>query len=79
MVEDTIDNRLLIRAYLKNTPYEVDEAENGEIAVSKFKAQAYSLVLMDVQMPVMDGYAATQAIRAWEQAQGGSRRRPSSP
>jgi two-component system sensor histidine kinase/response regulator len=70
VVEDTVDNRLLIRAYLKNTPYEVDEAEDGEIAVSKFKAQAYSLVLMDVQMPVMDGYAATQAIRAWEQAQG---------
>jgi two-component system sensor histidine kinase/response regulator len=70
LVEDTIDNRLLIRAYLKNTPYEVDEAENGEIAVSKFKAQAYSLVLMDVQMPVMDGYAATQAIRTWEHAQG---------
>jgi two-component system, sensor histidine kinase and response regulator len=70
VVEDTVDNRLLIQAYLKNTPYEVDEAENGEIAVSKFKAQAYSLVLMDVQMPVMDGYAATQAIRAWEQAQG---------
>jgi signal transduction histidine kinase/CheY-like chemotaxis protein len=70
LVEDTVDNRLLIRAYLKNTPYEVDEAENGEIAVSKFKTQAYSLVLMDVQMPVMDGYAATQAIRAWEHAQG---------
>jgi CheY-like chemotaxis protein len=70
LVEDTVDNRLLIRTYLKNTPYEVDEAENGEIAVSKFKAQAYSLVLMDVQMPVMDGYAATQAIRTWEHAQG---------
>jgi CheY-like chemotaxis protein len=75
LVEDTVDNRLLLRAYLKNTPYEVDEAENGEIAVSKFKTQAYSLVLMDVQMPVMDGYAATQAIRAWEHAQG----RPPTP
>jgi two-component system sensor histidine kinase/response regulator len=75
LVEDTIDNRLLIRAYLKNTPYEVDEAENGEIAVSKFKTRAYSLVLMDVQMPVMDGYAATQAIRTWEHAQG----RPPTP
>lgn len=73
LVEDTVDNRLLIKAYLKNTPYEIDEAENGEIAVSRFKARSYSLVLMDVQMPVMDGYTATRMIRAWEREQG---RRP---
>ncbi len=70
LVEDTVDNRLLIKAHLKNTPYEVEEAGNGEVAVSKFKARSYSLVLMDVQMPVMDGYTATRAIRAWEREQG---------
>ncbi len=70
LVEDTPDNRLLIRAYLKRTPHQLDEAENGEIAVQKFRENRYDLVLMDVQMPVMDGYAATRAIREWEKAQG---------
>ncbi len=70
LVEDTADNRLLIRAYLKRTPHQLDEAENGEVAVRKFRENDYDLVLMDVQMPVMDGYAATRAIRAWEREQG---------
>jgi CheY-like chemotaxis protein len=69
LVEDNIDNRVLVKAYLKNSPYQVDEADNGEVAVAKFKAGNYSLVLMDVQMPVMDGHEATQAIRAWEKEQ----------
>jgi len=75
LVEDTADNRLLIRAYLKKTGIELDEAENGEIAVRKFKQGDYALVLMDVQMPVMDGHAATREIRAFERAEG----RPPTP
>ena len=70
LVEDSEDNRLLIKSYLKNLSYEIDVAENGEIAVRKFTSSRYDLVLMDMQMPVMDGYAATQAIRRWEQEQG---------
>ena len=66
LVEDSEDNRLLILSYLKKTPYQIDIAENGEIAVEKFKSGEYDLVLMDIQMPVMDGYAATKAIRKWE-------------
>jgi len=66
LVEDSRDNRLLIQAYLKKTPHQVDIAENGQIAVDKFTAQKYDLVFMDMQMPVMDGYTATQKIRAWE-------------
>lgn len=69
LVEDNPDNRLLIKAYLKKEPYEIVEAENGEIAVETFTAADFDLVLMDVQMPVMDGYAATRAIRAWEREQ----------
>jgi signal transduction histidine kinase/ActR/RegA family two-component response regulator len=75
LVEDTKDNRLLIHAYLKQTSHRLDDAENGEIACGKFKSGHYDLVLMDMQMPVMDGYAATRAMREWEQANY----RPSTP
>ena len=68
LVEDSTDNRTITIAYLKDTPYRVDIAENGAIAVEKFVAGRYDLVLMDRQMPVMDGLAATRAIRAWEQS-----------
>jgi CheY-like chemotaxis protein len=66
LAEDSEDNRLLIQSYLKKTPYQIDIAENGEIAVEKFISEKYDLVLMDMQMPVMDGYTATKAIRKWE-------------
>ncbi|MBA5865123.1 MAG: response regulator [Nitrospira sp. CR1.3] len=66
LVEDSPDNQLLIRAYLKQTPYRLDVAEHGAIAVDKFKTGHFDLILMDMQMPVMDGYEATRAIRAWE-------------
>ena len=69
-MEDAEDNRTLIEAYFKNTPHRVDDAENGKQALEMFTAGDYDLVLMDVQMPVMDGYQATRAIRAWEQEQG---------
>jgi PAS domain S-box-containing protein len=70
LVEDSQHNRLLVQSYLKKTPYQVDIAENGEVAVAKFMLATYDLVLMDVQMPVMDGYAATEAVREWERANG---------
>lgn len=72
LVEDNPDNRLLIKAYLKREPYDVDEAENGEEALAMFKNKAYDLVLMDVQMPIMDGHTATREIRAYEAASGGA-------
>jgi two-component system, sensor histidine kinase and response regulator len=70
LVEDSADNRLLIQAYLKKTSDHVETAENGEIAVKKFKSGKYDIVLMDVQMPVMDGYTATGEIRKWENENG---------
>jgi PAS domain S-box-containing protein len=70
LVEDSEDNRFLIQSYLKKTPCRLDIAENGEAAVEKFKTFTYDLVLMDVQMPVMDGYTATREIRKWEREHG---------
>jgi CheY-like chemotaxis protein len=67
LVEDSPDNQLLVRSYLKQPDYFVDIAEDGAIALDKFKSAHYDVILMDVQMPVMDGYAATKAIRSWEQ------------
>ena len=68
LVEDSADNRLITVAFLAETPYWVDIAENGAIALEKFIAGSYDLVLMDRQMPVMDGLTATRAIRDWEKA-----------
>jgi len=70
LVEDSPDNRTITVAYLRDTPYRIESAENGAVAYEKFVAGHHDLVLMDRQMPVMDGLAATRAIRAWEKAQG---------
>ena len=67
LVDDSDDNRTLIRSYLKKTPHEVVEAENGQIAYEKVKKDRYDVVFMDMQMPIMDGYQATKQIRKWEQ------------
>jgi CheY-like chemotaxis protein/nitrogen-specific signal transduction histidine kinase len=66
LVEDSPDNQVLVRSYLKQTPYRLDIADHGAIALELFKNGIYDLILMDMQMPVMDGYEATRAIRAWE-------------
>jgi PAS domain S-box-containing protein len=68
LVEDSPDNRTITVAYVEDTPYRIDVAENGAIACRMFKAAHYDLVLMDRQMPVMDGLTATREFRAWEQA-----------
>ena len=68
LAEDSPDNCTITMAYLEETPYRVEIAETGAIACEKFKAGHYDLVLMDRQMPVMDGLTATRTIRAWEYA-----------
>jgi CheY-like chemotaxis protein len=72
LADDSEDNRFLIQAYLRNSRYILDTAENGTVACQKFMTHSYDLVLMDMQMPVMDGYAATRQMRAWEKETGTS-------
>ncbi|MGH7837878.1 MAG: response regulator, partial [Candidatus Binataceae bacterium] len=62
LVEDAPDNRLVIRAYLKHQPHVLDEAEDGEIGMRKFSQGLYDVVLMDLQMPVIDGFEAMRRM-----------------
>ncbi|MFC1684292.1 ATP-binding protein, partial [Pseudomonadota bacterium] len=66
VAEDSEDIRLLILSYLKSLPHTVDMAVNGAEAVEKYRAANYDLILMDMEMPVMDGYTAVKTIRELE-------------
>ena len=72
LAEDSADNCTIALAYLEDTPYWVEIAANGAVACELFEAGQFDLVLMDRQMPVMDGLTATRTIRAWEKANGRS-------
>lgn len=69
LVDDNEENRFLILTYLKKFPFTIDIAENGEIALEKMKQTTYDIVLMDIQMPIMDGLEATKLYRTWEKTQ----------
>jgi signal transduction histidine kinase/CheY-like chemotaxis protein len=68
LVDDSEDNRILVQAFLNDVRYKVTEAVNGEVAVAAVKAKRFDLILMDMQMPILDGYSATREIRLWETA-----------
>jgi len=66
LADDSEDNRFLVRAYLKDSPVSLDVAENGEIALQKLTSDHYDLALIDLQMPVMNGYTAVARFREFE-------------
>ena len=66
LVEDHDINRAIATRILERNGYRVTPAENGQVAVDLFRSHAFDLILMDIQMPVLDGYRATALIRASE-------------
>nr|CRH05249.1 Putative histidine kinase with HAMP domain, HisKA domain, HATPase domain and response regulator receiver domain [Candidatus Magnetococcus massalia] len=70
VVDDSADNRTLLETFLRHSPHHVQMTTNGQEAVERVLMERFDLILMDVQMPVMDGYTATQAIREWERKNG---------
>lgn len=71
VAEDYPSNILVVRAYLKDSPYHLEVAEDGAQAVQRFEQARWDVVFLDLQMPVMDGYQALRAIRAIERGRGG--------
>ena len=69
VVEDKADNRQIIRDMLAPTDYEIAEAENGEDALAAIAKQRPDLILMDIQLPIMDGYTAACDQRRIDRAE----------
>ncbi len=70
LVEDIEENQVLIAAYLQKSPHRLVIVHDGLEALAKVREEGFDVVLMDVQMPRMDGYTATRHIRQWEAESG---------
>jgi len=70
VVDDSRSSRMMIKSCIRDSGVpveEVQEAEDGEVALAKAQATSFDLILMDIHMPKMDGYQATSRIRIWHQ------------
>src|SRR5512133_682357 len=67
LVDDSLENRELMRLLLSRQSLAIDEADNGREAAKMFEQNEYALILMDIQMPIMDGYTATRMMRRLEE------------
>ena len=63
VIEDQEDNRIILRDLLTSAGFEVIEAMNGQAGVTMAEAEKPDLILMDIQLPVLDGYEATRQIK----------------
>jgi len=70
LVEDSALNRTIIANMINKLGFQADTAENGQQALACLEHHTYDLILMDCEMPILDGYATTQEIRRREQLQG---------
>jgi CheY-like chemotaxis protein len=70
IAEDTPANQKVVTTVLKKRGHSVTVADNGREAVEHFKKEPFDVVLMDVQMPILNGYQATAAIREFERKRG---------
>ncbi|WP_316822392.1 response regulator [Pedobacter gandavensis] len=70
IVEDNPINQLLVIKLLDNQGYEITVAENGRIALEQYEKQSFDIILMDLQMPELDGYETTRIIRKMEGDKG---------
>ncbi|MBF0628329.1 MAG: PAS domain S-box protein [Magnetococcales bacterium] len=66
LAEDCPENQMLFLAYLEKTAHVVSVVNNGVEAVERVREEAFDLVLMDIEMPLLNGYEATRRIRQWE-------------
>ena len=71
VVEDQADNRQIIRDMLAPTDYQITEAENGEQALAAVAKQRPDLILMDIQLPIMDGWLRCMSLILERSGQGG--------
>ena len=64
VVEDQRDNRQILHDLLTNAGFDIVEAENGEESIASAQASRPDLILMDIQLPILDGYEATRRLKA---------------
>jgi len=73
VAEDNPTNQLVLRSLLGGDDFSLEVVEDGRLALEAWRKGAFDLILMDINMPIMDGVSATRAIRAEERAEGRAR------